>query len=74
MEADPETRIARLVQRGLTAEDARARIAAQATDEERRAIADVVLDNSGTPEQLAAQVDRFWTERVAPRAGPTAGW
>jgi dephospho-CoA kinase len=66
VETDPGTRIARLVQRGLTAEDARARIAVQATDEQRRAIADVVLDNSGTPEQLAAQVDRFWTERVAP--------
>ena len=52
VEADPETRVARLVQRGLTAEDARARIAVQATDEQRRAVADVVLDNSGTPEQL----------------------
>ena len=66
VEADPGTRVARLVQRGLTAEDARARIAAQATDEERRAIADVVLDNSGTPDELEAQVDRFWAERVAP--------
>ena len=61
--------MARLVQRGLTAEDARARIAAQATDEQRRAVADVVLDNSGTPEELAAQVDRFWAERVAPVVG-----
>jgi len=69
VEADPEIRIARLVQRGLTAEDARARIAVQATDEERRAVADVVLDNTGTPEELAAQVDRFWTERVEPAAG-----
>ena len=69
VEADPETRVARLVQRGLTAEDARARIAAQATDEQRRAVADVVLDNSGTPEELAAQVDRFWAERVEPALG-----
>ncbi|MCW2533752.1 MAG: dephospho-CoA kinase [Blastococcus sp.] len=69
VEADVETRVARLVQRGLTAEDARARIAVQATDEQRRAIADVVLDNSGTPEQLAAQVERFWAERVAPAQG-----
>lgn len=69
VEADAETRVARLVQRGLTAEDARARIAVQATDEQRRAIADVVLDNSGTPEQLAAQVERFWAERVAPAQG-----
>jgi len=66
VEADVETRVVRLVARGLTAEDARARIAAQATDEQRRAAADVVLDNSGTPEQLAEQVDRFWVERVAP--------
>jgi dephospho-CoA kinase len=69
VEADPATRVARLVQRGLTAEDARARMAAQATDEQRRAVADVVLDNSGTPEELEAQVDRFWADRVAPVSG-----
>jgi dephospho-CoA kinase len=66
VEACPETRVARLVQRGLAEADARARIAAQATDEQRRAVAHVVLDNSGTPEELAAQVDRFWAERVEP--------
>jgi dephospho-CoA kinase len=69
VEADPDTRVARLVQRGLTAEDARARMAAQATDEQRRAVADVVLDNSGTPDELEAQVDRLWAERVAPTLG-----
>jgi len=69
VEADPATRISRLVQRGLSAEDARARMAAQATDEQRRAVADVVLDNSGTREELAEQVDRFWAEGVAPVAG-----
>jgi dephospho-CoA kinase len=69
VEADPGTRVARLVQRGLTAEDARARMAAQATDEQRRAVADVVLDNSGTPDQLEEQVDRFWAERVVPALG-----
>jgi dephospho-CoA kinase len=69
VEADPGTRVARLVQRGLTAEDARARMAAQATDEQRRAVADVVLDNSGTPEELEEQVDRFWADRVAPVSG-----
>jgi dephospho-CoA kinase len=66
VEADPATRVSRLVQRGLTAEDARSRMAVQASDEQRRAVADVVLDNSGTAEQLAEQVDRFWAERVAP--------
>jgi dephospho-CoA kinase len=69
VEADLETRIARLVQRGLAEGDARARIDAQATDKQRRAVADVVLDNSGTPEQLAEQVDRFWAERVTSVTG-----
>ena len=69
VEADRGIRVARLVGRGLSAEDARARIAAQATDEQRRAVADVVLDNSGTVEDLEAQVDRFWAERVAPALG-----
>jgi dephospho-CoA kinase len=71
VEADAETRVRRLVQRGLTEEDARARIAAQATDEQRRAVADVVLDNTGTIEDLTAQVERFWSERVL--ADPAAG-
>ena len=66
VQADPETRVFRLVQRGLTEADARARMAAQATDEQRRAVADVVLDNGGTEAELAAQVNRFWTERVRP--------
>ena len=66
VQADPDTRIDRLVRRGLTEEDARARIAAQASDEQRRAVADVVLENDGTPEDLAEQVNRFWAERVAP--------
>ena len=69
VEADQEIRVRRLVQRGLAEDDARARIAAQATDEQRRAVADVVLDNSGTPEELEAQVERFWAERVAPVVG-----
>jgi dephospho-CoA kinase len=66
VEATADVRVARLVGRGIPESDARARIAAQATDEQRRAVADVVLDNSGTPEELAAQVDRFWSQRVAP--------
>ncbi|SDE98576.1 dephospho-CoA kinase [Blastococcus fimeti] len=69
VEADLDTRLVRLVERGLPEADARARIAAQATDEQRRAAADVVLDNSGSREQLAEQVDRFWVERVEPARG-----
>lgn len=63
--APVELRVQRLVaSRGMTRADAEARIAAQATDEERAAVADVVLDGSGTPENLAAQVDALWAERV----------
>jgi dephospho-CoA kinase len=69
VQADLDTRLRRLVGRGLSEDDARARIAAQATDEQRRAVADVVLDNSGTLAELEAQVDRFWAERVAPALG-----
>ena len=68
VETDPEVRVRRLVERGLSADDARARIASQATDEQRRAVADVVLRNDGDRAGLAAQVDRFWAERVVPRA------
>ncbi|WP_338009766.1 dephospho-CoA kinase [Janibacter hoylei] len=59
----------RLVElRGMPEDEARSRIAAQATDEQRRAAADVLLDNNGTPEQLVTQVDRLWNERFTPFA------
>ncbi len=69
VEADVETRVRRLVeQRGLPEEDARHRVAAQATDAQRRAVADVVLDNSGTPDELERAVDALWAERLQPYA------
>ena len=64
--APAETRVQRLVGRGLHEADARARIAAQASDEQRRAAADVWLDNSGWPEEVQAAVDALWAERVVP--------
>jgi dephospho-CoA kinase len=58
-----ETQVARLVRlRGMTEADARARMAAQASREERRAVADVVIDNSGSFEELEAQVRELWEE------------
>ena len=73
VEADVETRVRRLVeQRGLPEEDARHRIAAQATDEQRRAVADVVLDNAGTPDDLVRAVDVLWAERLEPYAANLA--
>ncbi|MGA0153547.1 MAG: dephospho-CoA kinase [Ilumatobacteraceae bacterium] len=57
-----ETQVERLVSfRGFTEDDARARIARQATRDERLAGADFVIDNSGAPEDLAEQIDRVWT-------------
>lgn len=67
VEAGREERVARLVeQRGLDAADMRRRMAVQATDEQRRAVADVVLDNSGAPDALVAAVDALWERRLSP--------
>jgi len=56
-----ETAISRLVTfRGFDEADARARVDAQISREARRAIADVVIDNSGDPEQLEREIDRAW--------------
>jgi dephospho-CoA kinase len=64
---DLETRVRRLVeQRGLEEGDVRHRIAAQVDDAERRAAADVWLDNNGTPDELVAAVDALWRERIEP--------
>jgi dephospho-CoA kinase len=67
--ADAELRVKRLTgQRGMAEEDARARIAAQADDEQRRAVADVWLDNSGTSDALAERAREVWNERILPFA------
>ncbi|MUM17794.1 dephospho-CoA kinase [Mycobacterium sp. CBMA271] len=65
--ADAEIRVRRLVKhRGMGEQDARARMAAQATDEQRRAIADVWLDNSGDAAPLAHTVRALWVDRLVP--------
>ncbi len=67
--ADVELRVRRLVeQRGMSEEDARARIAAQATDEQRRVVADIWLDNSKTPEDLLERAHDVWNHRILPFA------
>ena len=65
VEAPLETRVSRLVGRGLSEADARARIAAQATDEQRRAIADHVVRNDGDLAALDEAVDRLWAVLTA---------
>lgn len=64
--ADAEERVPRLVRRGMPEADARARIAAQASDEARRAAADVWLDNSGPERDLEQAVDALWERRLVP--------
>lgn len=67
--ADPEVRVKRLIEyRGFSEADARARIAMQATEGQRRLVADVWLDNSGSPGQLVEQARELWYQRVLPFA------
>lgn len=61
VDVDPAVQLARLQARdGFSAAEAAARVAAQASRERRLAAADVVIDNSGSPADLAAAVDRLW--------------
>jgi dephospho-CoA kinase len=63
--AEPETVTRRLVgQRGMDPQDVRLRLAAQATNDERRRISATVIDNEGSVIDLEAQVDRAWRELI----------
>ena len=63
VDADHETQIQRLmVRNGFTRAEAESRIAAQASREDRRRAADVVVDNTGSPTQLREQIDALWAE------------
>ncbi|WP_328503581.1 dephospho-CoA kinase [Streptomyces sp. NBC_00457] len=65
VDASPETQLDRLVRlRGMTEQDARARMAAQATREKRVEIADIVIDNDVPLEELQARVREVWTDLV----------
>jgi len=60
----------------MGARDAEARISAQLPPEKRLASADIVIENTGTLEELAQRVDEVWEElrrRLAARAGSAAG-
>jgi dephospho-CoA kinase len=61
VEAPIDLRVQRAVARGMQADDVRARIASQATDDERRSVADVVIVNDGDMEALAAAVAELWS-------------
>jgi dephospho-CoA kinase len=72
VEADREIRLARLAARGLARADAEARMAAQATDEQRRAIADEIVRNDSDRNALAHQVAALWA-RIRPSGGGSSG-
>lgn len=72
--ASEETRLRRLREdRGLTAEEAAHRVSAQASEEERLAIADVVIDNDGTIQDTLEQVDALWAKAKAAASGMSEG-
>jgi dephospho-CoA kinase len=67
VDADVELRVRRLTtSRGMDEKDVRARIAAQASPEQRRAAADVWLDNGGSQDDVRAAVDDLWHNRLLP--------
>lgn len=69
VDAPEDVQVGRLVEhRGMSEEEARSRIRAQATREQRRAVADVVIDNAGSREALERQVGGLWQD-LAARAG-----
>ena len=73
VDVDPEVAVQRLVgSRGMREDDVRARMARQATREERLARADRVVDNSGDLDDLARQVDDLWAWIGTLRAGVSA--
>ncbi|MFD5712648.1 dephospho-CoA kinase [Streptomyces pharetrae] len=71
VDAAPETQLDRLVRlRGMTEEDARARMAAQASREKRREIADIVIDNDVPLAELERRVREVWAELVRRARAP----
>lgn len=72
--APAHVRIDRLIAlRGMSRESAQDRVTAQASDIERLAVADVVIDTTGTIEHTLEQVDALWERLVADRAHHTGG-
>jgi dephospho-CoA kinase len=70
VDAPTELQVSRLMaNRGMTAEHAAARMAAQATREQRLALASIVIDNSGTLDDLDRQVAEVWAELRSRAAG-----
>ena len=65
VETPPDVRVERLARRGMAEADARARMAAQASDEARRAVADELIVNDGSAAELRTQVEQVWARLTA---------
>jgi dephospho-CoA kinase len=67
VDVPPKIQLERLVgERGMSAEEARSRIASQASRDERLAAADLVVDNSGSLADLDRRIDEVWAELTGP--------
>jgi dephospho-CoA kinase len=64
IESPREVRLARALDRGWTKEDFAAREGVQESLDRKRALADVIIDNSSSPERTRAQVERFWASLI----------
>jgi dephospho-CoA kinase len=68
VQAPLPVRLERLARdRGMSRAEAESRMAAQATDEQRREVADIVIDNDGTLDELRSRVDAVWADLLAAR-------
>jgi dephospho-CoA kinase len=68
VESERELRIARLKERGLKEFEIAARLGAQATDDQRRSIANIVIENNGSLEDLRRRVEEVWSELLTQRS------
>lgn len=66
--SDEDARVGRLMERGLAEDDVRARMALQASDAERRDVADFVIENDRTIEDFEAELLEFWAREMVHRA------
>ena len=60
VEAPPDVRMERLIERGMSTDDAKARLGSQATDEQRRDVANFVIHNGGGTDELADATAQLW--------------
>ena len=66
LESETETRVARLIERGLSAREAQLRIANQYSDARRKEIATHLIKNEGSLEELISELSQWWSKFISP--------